>query len=417
VVAAIALASTQIATDEELDLYGFDSQWALGVVPEVQWQVDGQPLGVCNGGPPPSNPSQLSCTIPADWLSPGWHTAGLLLTDPSSDDSSLATDDFEVIEVIPLTVDFGWTPTEPDPGEWIHFLATLTPPTPEGDFTRVTWDFGDGTVIVNEVCPLPYASCLEWVHRFDTDGWYDVSFTVETAEETTSKQYRVKIGDPIEPPIASFVSSPSSPFVLELTALTFDGVCTGQCEWSWNFGDGFQSTLQDPTHSWDVPDVYTVGLTVSNQGGSDFTSSQVAVNSCWSPSSPSQEGVCHGGPVWLTAPTGSAWLWSTGTTGQTASTPIAGSYWVNIDDGTGCWGHSPAAVVLNNCGDPGGDSNLDGMVDAADTAALIPELTDGDGDTVVGAGGGDLTAPGGDASEDERLRADDLLIVLYSVFN
>lgn len=416
VVAAISLASSQVATDEELQINGFESKWAVGVVPLVEWQVDGLALGSCNGGPPPSNPGDLTCTVPANWLAPGWHTAGLLLTDPSSGQSSLATGDFEVIEIIPLSVDFGWTPAEPDPGEWVHYMATLTPPTPEQDFSRVTWDLGDGNVIVNEVCPLPYASCLEWVHSYATDGWYDVSLTVETVDETAYRQYRVKIGDPVDPPVASFSPSPSSPLILEQTTLTFDGVCNGSCDWSWDFGDGSLSSLQNPTHSWVVPDTYTVSLTVTNEGGSDGTSMPVDVNSCWLPADPTQDGSCYGGPVFLTAAAGSAWSWSTGATGQTIPAPHAGAYWVNIDDGGGCWGHAPTTVVLGNCGNPDGDTNLDGTIDAADASALIPELTDGDGDAVVGAGGGDLTAPGGDVTGDGRLRVDDLLTVLVKLF-
>ena len=46
----------------------------------------------------------------------------------------------------------------------------------------------------------------------------------------------------------------------------------------------------------------------------------------------------------------------------------------------------------------------DAAVDAADLAAMVPELTDGDGSAVSGAGGGDLTAPGGDVTGDNWLR-------------
>jgi PKD repeat protein len=416
VVASIALDTAQIATDEELDVNGYGSEWAVGATPEVEWQVDGQPLGSCNGGPPPSIPADLECTIPANWLPPGWHTAGLLLTDPSSGQTSLDTADFEVIEVVPLSVDFGWTPSEPDPGELVHFQGIATPSMPEEDFTRVTWDLGDGTVQVYDSCPPFFGSCLEWPHTYATDGWYDVSVTVETIDETASKTHAVKIGDPVAPPVASFTATPSSPLILEQTTLSFTGSCTGDCTWLWDFGDGAQSTLENPIHQWEVPTSYPVTVTVGNQSGNDQASVGINVSSCWSPTAPIQDGSCYGGQVFLTAAAGSAWSWSTGHTTQTIGAPIAGAYWVNINDGAGCWGHSPVTVVLDNCGDEGGDTNLDGVVDAADVAAMIPELTDGDGDTVVGAGGGDLTAPGGDVSGDFRLRVDDLLLVLVELY-
>jgi len=417
VVASIGLASYQIATDEDLQVDGFESQWASGVTPLVEWQVDGQALGSCNGGPPPSTPGDLTCTIPANWLAPGWHTAGLLLTDASSGDNSLATADFEVIEIIPLSVDYSWTPTEPDPGQLVLYTGSVTPATAEGDYTQVTWDLGDGEIVVYDSCPPPfYHTCIEYPHVYATDGWYDVSLTVETIDETASKAYQVKIGDPVVLPVASFTPSPASPMILQTTNLIFDGSCDGDCQWDWDLGDGAQSTLENPTHAWSIPTTYTVSLTVTNQGGSDATSMPVEVNSCWLPAVPTQDGICHGGPVVLTAAAGSAWLWSTGGTSQAIAAPIAGAYWVNIDDGASCWGHAPTTVVLNNCGDPDGDTNLDGTIDAADIAALIPELTDGDGDTVVGAGGGDLTAPGGDVTGDGRLRTDDLLAVLVELF-
>jgi PKD repeat protein len=417
VVAFISLAGAQIATDEALEIDGHGSRWAVGVNPQVEWQVDGQALGSCNGGPPPATPGDLDCTIPANWLAPGWHTAGLLLTDPASGEISLSTADFEVIEIIPLSVDFGWTPTEPEPGSVTLFTATITPYTPEQDFTRVVWDMGDGFIETYTSCPPPYFStCLQYPYLYADDGWFDVSVTVETADETASQSYRVRVGDPVDPPVASFHLEPASPLIMSSTTLSFDGVCAGSCQWSWDFGDGDTSSLENPTHTWTVPATLTVALTVSNEGGSDAFSVPVDVGSCWLPPAPVQIGACFGGPVTLTAADGAAWLWSTGATAQSISATFAGGHWVNIDDGSGCWGHAAKNVALDNCGDPDGDTDLNGVADAADLTALVAELTDGDGDAVVHAGGGDLTAPGGDVTGDWNLRTDDLLKVLVELF-
>jgi PKD repeat protein len=416
VVASISLADHQIATDETLPLSGSASRWASGVVPEVEWRIDGLPLGSCNGGPPPSSPSELGCVVPANWLAPGWHTAGLLLTDSATGETSLATGDFEVIEVIPLSVDFSWSPTNPDPGQLVHFIASLTPLISESELTRVTWDLGDGTIVEYDSCPTFFGSCLEWPHTYGVDNWYDVSLVVQTADETASSSHQIEVGDPVPTPVSSFTPSPSTPDILQNTALTFDGSCQGQCQWSWSFGDGSQSTAQNPTYSWLVPATYTATLTVTNQTGSDVSTLDIEVRSCWAPDPPNQWGHCHGGEVFLGSPLGNAYLWSTGVTTRWTAAPHAGPYWVNVESGTGCWGHAPITVVLNNCGSAVGDTNRDGVTDAADTAALIPELTDGDGDTVIGAGGGDLTAPGGDVDGDQRLRADDLLTTLMRLF-
>ncbi|MGD8440834.1 MAG: PKD domain-containing protein [Holophagae bacterium] len=417
VVAAVSTAASQIPTDEPVELDGSASRWASGVTPIVAWQVDGLPFGACNGAPPPSAPADLECTIPADWLAPGMHTAGLELTDPVSGQSSLATTDFEVIEVIPLSVTLSWAPFHPDPGQLVYFTAAVTPPIPEEDLTLVEWDLGDGTTVTYTSCPLFFGSCLEWPHTYAGEAWYDVSVTVQTVDEIASDSARVEVGDPIAPPTASFTNLPVAPLLLETTVFTFDGSCTGTCQFQWDFGDGVQSTAPQPNHAWPVPNRYTVELTVTNDGGSDSATRSVEVTSCWPATPPSQDGACYGGPVWLTAPAGSAWLWNTGATSQVIAAPMAGGYWVDVDDGTGCWGFASATVVLSNCGDPTGDANLDAVVDSADLAALIPELTDGDGDAVVGAGGGDLTAPGGDVTGDDLLRNDDLLTVGLRLFD
>jgi len=40
--------------------------------------------------------------------------------------------------------------------------------------------------------------------------------------------------------------------------------------WSWSFGDGGTSTLQNPSHTYNIPGTYTVSLTVEGLGGSDL---------------------------------------------------------------------------------------------------------------------------------------------------
>ena len=416
VVAALTLSATQVTTDEDLMLSGSSSRWAASVVPDAEWQVDGIPFAPCNGSSPPASPAELACTVPAGWLAPGWHSAGLLLTDPASGQSSLAIGDFEVVELVPLGVDFAWSPVHPDPGQVTHFVAGVVPSIPEEDLTLVVWDMGDGTVTTYTSCPPYYGSCLEMPYTFDDDGWYDVTLTVETAEESATRSHEIEVGDPIHPPVASFAVSPPSPSLLETAALSFTGSCEGSCSFAWDFGDGAHSSLAAPSHAWAIPDTYTVTLTVTNEGGSDSAGLDVLVASCWSPPPPAQTGTCYGGPVALTAAAGTAWSWSTGAATQAIPVGSAGSYWVNVRSGASCWGHAAATVVLASCGDPGGAANLDGRVDAADPGALVVELTDGDGDAVVGAGGGDLTAPGGDVTGDGRLRLDDLLTVLQRIY-
>jgi PKD repeat protein len=50
-------------------------------------------------------------------------------------------------------------------------------------------------------------------------------------------------------------------------------------QWSWDFGDGSGSTLQNPPpHVYDKQGIYTIQLTVSNLNGSSITTRTVTVN-------------------------------------------------------------------------------------------------------------------------------------------
>jgi uncharacterized repeat protein (TIGR01451 family) len=50
--------------------------------------------------------------------------------------------------------------------------------------------------------------------------------------------------------------------------------------WYWDFGDGSNSTTQNPTHTYTDPDTYTVSLTVNNGCGDDTESAYITVEDC-----------------------------------------------------------------------------------------------------------------------------------------
>lgn len=70
-------------------------------------------------------------------------------------------------------------------------------------------------------------------------------------------------------PVAAFSGTPTSgdlPLAVQFT----DG-STGATSWYWDFGDGDSSTAQDPLHTYENADSYTVALTATNAVGSDTT--------------------------------------------------------------------------------------------------------------------------------------------------
>jgi hypothetical protein len=74
-------------------------------------------------------------------------------------------------------------------------------------------------------------------------------------------------------PIANFAANPTQgdaplTVVFNDTSQTFGCAVTG---WQWDFGDGFTSTLQNPTHTYTNKGQYDVTLTVTSPGGSNST--------------------------------------------------------------------------------------------------------------------------------------------------
>jgi PKD repeat protein len=70
------------------------------------------------------------------------------------------------------------------------------------------------------------------------------------------------------PPVADFtsnVTSGNTPLAVQFT----DTSAGSPTAWSWDFGDGENSTLQDPVHTYQASGAMTVKLTAANGGGSD----------------------------------------------------------------------------------------------------------------------------------------------------
>ncbi|HZC32477.1 MAG TPA: PKD domain-containing protein, partial [Candidatus Bathyarchaeia archaeon] len=114
------------------------------------------------------------------------------------------------------------------------------------------------------------------------------SESLASRESSTPPTLTVVVG-PGSPgaPAASFTSAPSSP--LTGVAVTFTDTSTNAPNaWSWSFGDGATSTLQNPSHTWATAGTYTVSLTATNGYGSSSpaTAQVVVTNDTTPPSAP-----------------------------------------------------------------------------------------------------------------------------------
>ncbi|MDD3135964.1 MAG: PKD domain-containing protein, partial [Methanoregula sp.] len=132
------------------------------------------------------------------------------------------------------------------------------------------WDFGDGTTSTEQ----------NPVHTYTAGGTFTVNLTV-TNYKGTDKMVKPAyiIKDIPAVPVANFtanVTSGVSPVPVQFT----DNSTGSIISWYWDFGDGFNSTEQNPLH-WYAPGTYSVNLTVSNSGGSNnlLKSSLITVTS------------------------------------------------------------------------------------------------------------------------------------------
>jgi PKD repeat protein len=201
------------------------------------------------------------------------------------------------------------------------------------------WNFGDGQ----------NSSTRDPSHLYSGPGTYSVSLTVAKNGCQASCQGPVLVSSR-----PACIWSSDSP-VCAGTPVHFTGPAGIDSYW-WDFGDGDNSTTQDPSHLYFSPGTYLVSLTVTKGVCQASSQSSVVVNShpdCgWSSSSP----VCDGTPVQFTAPAGmDSYFWNFGD-GQNSSTRDPshlysgpGTYSVSLTVAkNGCQASSQGIVLVNS---------------------------------------------------------------------
>ena len=139
--------------------------------------------------------------------------------------------------LVPLTIKFTDTSTD-QPISW-------------------NWIFGDGGTsnLQNPVYTYMnagvYTAYLNATNGYD--GW-------KSAPPTTITVYSL--------PLVSFTASPTSG--MANTSVKFDDQSTGfpsPTSWYWDFGDGYNSTFQNPSHQYTISGLYTVSHSATNTQG------------------------------------------------------------------------------------------------------------------------------------------------------
>ena len=129
------------------------------------------------------------------------------------------------------------------------------------------WDFGDGNT----------SNIQHPQHIYTSAGIYTVELNVSGPGGSNIHTKVDYINVHYAPPTAGFIGSPTSgpsPLSVVFTDMSADSVNT----WSWNFGDGATSLVQNPAHVYQNAGSYTVSLTVSGPGGDDVETKTNYIN-------------------------------------------------------------------------------------------------------------------------------------------
>ena len=116
-----------------------------------------------------------------------------------------------------------------------------------GSPTSWTWNFGDGTS----------SSLQNPNHTYSTSGTYTVTLSITSATCGDSTSSQITIGTTVCQ--SAFYSVPDSSNAN--TIMFFDNSTGNPTSWTWAFGDGTSSSLQNPTHTY-TPGTYTVTLVI-----------------------------------------------------------------------------------------------------------------------------------------------------------
>jgi PKD repeat protein len=181
---------------------------------------------------------------------PGTYVACLTSTNPCGD-SAVQCDTVTVSCAAPAA-QFTSTSTG---------LSTLFTDGSTGGPTSWLWDFGDGGT-----------STLQFpVHNYAVEGSYLVCLIASSICGADTFCATVTLVCPV--PSAAFGSATTG-----LVAAFTDLSTNAPTAWSWDFGDGATSTLQNPSHAYAQAGSYTACLRTDNACGSDSTCDSVTVS-------------------------------------------------------------------------------------------------------------------------------------------
>ena len=217
---------------------------------------------VSGGGPVLRADDQLA----ARWLYPSGSS-----TPPPPPPTVPAAPTSLVASTAGSTVNLSWNDNATNETGYRAYMATGS-----GGFNRLTPDLAAGTRGAS-ISSLAAGTYRIYVVAFNASG-----------ESSPSNIANATVGSSVT---ASFVVSPSAG-VAGVTTFVCTDTSSGATSWSWNFGDGGTSTMQNPSHVYANPGTYTIQLTANGQSFFSRTvsvTSGIAADFSFAPSNPTTQ--------------------------------------------------------------------------------------------------------------------------------
>ncbi len=189
------------------------------------------------------------------YTTPGLYDVTLVVTGPGGTDQLAMNGLIDVqMPVGPPTAAFTATPTSGTAPLTVNFTDQST-----GSITTRTWVFGDGSTS-NAVNPT---------HTYVNPGTYTVTLVAigPGGNDSVVMPSLITVTAP-QPPVADFTATPTTGPLG--TSFAFTDMSSGSItSWTWTFGDGTFSNVQNPSHVYTTPGLYSVSLSVAGPNGSD----------------------------------------------------------------------------------------------------------------------------------------------------
>lgn len=195
---------------------------------------------------------------------PGTYTVSLTVYTATGQQSTAMRTTVVTAPDAPVNAAFSFSPANPSVIDTLTFTDEST-----GPVSSWAWTFGDETS----------SSDASPSHRYASSGTYTVKLVVSGNGSSASASKTIVVGSGSGGSAnvdADFEASPATP--VAGTVVTFRDTSTGvPNSWYWQFGDGFSSTLQNPTHAFAKSGTYNVTMTAGNTGSSSAKTKTINV--------------------------------------------------------------------------------------------------------------------------------------------